>query len=103
MLLNKLSDTFADLHQLNMDFNHRCQFGKNIVQEKVFFSLHNSFVCLENVLAAQSSLHERHFTNFFNYWSEETIQLKEVNFLIIISWLLQETLFLLNIIRIKWS
>ncbi len=43
--LQEMGDLCTSLHQLNQDFNARSEFGKDIVQEKVFFSLQNAFVC----------------------------------------------------------
>ena len=40
-----MGDLFTHLHQLNMDFNTKADFGKDVIQEKVFFSLQNAFIC----------------------------------------------------------
>ena len=40
-----MGDLFTNLHQLNMDFNAKADFGKDVVQEKLFFSLQNAFIC----------------------------------------------------------
>ena len=47
-----LGQAFSQLHQYTGDFNLKHPYGKNEVQEKIFFSLQNSF----------------------NHWSEKTVR-----------------------------
>lgn len=76
--MNSLADCFSNMHQLNLDFNQRSTFGKNIVQEKIFFTLRNTFACWAEITSNQIENIDLRFNKFFNYWNSETQVLKEV-------------------------
>lgn len=77
--MKELGEYFSLMHQLNMEFNSGCQVGKDVVQEKIFFSLQNSFNCWSEVTNNHIKNVEKHFSMFFDYWSKELESLKEVD------------------------
>lgn len=63
----QLGQAFSQLHQITSDFNMKSQYGKNEVQEKIYFSLQNCF----------------------NHWSEKTVRVVksiDTNFIDNLEW-----------------
>ena len=81
--MSEMSEYFSLMHHLNMEFNQECSVGKDIVQEKTFFALQNSFNCWSEVTGNNIKHIDKHFSKFFDYWSCELGNLKEVKFFII--------------------
>jgi hypothetical protein len=76
--LLEIGDLCTSLHNLNMDFNQKSEFGKDVIQEKVFFALQNSFVCWSDVFDSQIKHFNTNVHKFFEYWKLELETVREV-------------------------
>jgi hypothetical protein len=76
--MGELGDCFSNLHQINVDFNQKCPFGKDVVQEKIYFCLQNSFTCWSEVTNNQLKHVDLHMNKYFDYHLAEMEQIKDV-------------------------
>ena len=74
----EIGNVFSLLHQINLDFNQKSNFGKDEVKEKLYFCLQNSFSCWSEVTHSQLKYIDLHLNRYFEYHNAETSQMSEV-------------------------
>ena len=75
-----LGEAFSGLHNQLMDFNTKCEYGKNEVQEKIFFSLHNCFNCWSESTVQNVKILDDTIITFVDYNKTELETIKDVFF-----------------------
>lgn len=78
LIMGQIGDAFSELHQVNLDYNEKCNFGKDTVKEKLFFCLQNAFSCWSETTNNQLSYIDIHLNKFFEYWKAELDQMEDV-------------------------
>jgi hypothetical protein len=76
-----LGQAFAKLHSLSSDFNVNCEYGKNDVQERIYFSLQNCFNHWSEKTVRVVNSMEENFIGWMDYNKSELEAVKEVRFL----------------------